>query len=159
MAEKVEKKREIAAVVEHCVIRLFPTGDPQTEMRITGVYISPGNTEQRTMPILEAVGMTTAGRATEEEVPHLLVGDVNTQSWGQPFAEWTNTQGLQELVDPDIPTFALGSPIDKMLVLPRFYAPSSFLPPGGSRLQDRADQWETPFCPAAVLEYLMFSGH
>ena len=58
VAEAVERKAHLDAVIEHCVIRLFPTEDPQTEMRVTGVYITPTNTAVLTMQQLKDVGQT-----------------------------------------------------------------------------------------------------
>ena len=159
VTEKLDRNEEIGQIIEHCVLRLSHTEDPQTEMRISGIYISPLNAELLTMEMLKAVGRTTKGQATDEDVPDLLIGDLNTRSWGQLYAEWTHSQGLQELVDPDIPTFALGSPIAKMLFLPGFYIPSSFLLPGSSRLQAASDLWEAPRFPSVVLDYPMFSDH
>ena len=157
--EAVDSVGGVEPVIEHCVIRLFPTEDPQTEMRLTGIYVSPSNTRRLTMDLLEKVGATSKGRETGEDVPHLIVGDLNTTSWEQLFAEWVGKQGLQELVGPEVPTYALGSSIDKMLFMPGFYVPSSFLPPGDSRLADQVDAWEAAYYPAAVLEYPMFSDH
>ena len=159
VAEAITEVSDLTPIVERCAIRLFPTEDHDTEMRVTGVYITPANTGNLTPQILEEVGATMKGRSTGEEAPHLIVGDLNTRSWEQMYAEWLGTQGLQELVDPDIPTFALGSSIDKILFLPGFYIPSSFLPQGGSRLRDRAEPWEAQYYPAEVVDYPMFSDH
>ena len=159
VTESVDKVPGLCGILEHCVIRLFPTEDPQTEMRLTGLYVSPSNTSQITMSMLEELGATRRGRCTGEDVPHLLIGDFNTTSWGQLFAEWVGKQGMQELVDPAIPTYALGSSIDKMLFLPGYYVPSSLLPPGSARLEDHAEKGVEPFFPAVVLDYPMFSDH
>ena len=35
---------------------------------------------------------------------------------------------MQELVDPNVPTFALGSSLDELLFAPGYYIPSTFLP-------------------------------
>ena len=131
VAETIEGLQDMAPTVERCAIRLFPTEDPETEMRVSGIYIPPSQTSSLTQQLLGEMGATTRGRATGEDVPHLLVGDLNTNSWGQLYAEWIGTQGLQELVDPEIPTFALGSSIDKILFLLGFYVPSPLLPQWG----------------------------
>ena len=83
----------------------------------------------------------------------------NTSSWKQLYAEWVGTQGWQELVDPEIPTYALGSSIDKILFLPGYYIPSSLLPPGDARFLDREALWDQPYFPAEVLDYPLFSDH
>ena len=101
---------------------------------------------------LETIGATVKGHHTKEDVPHLLVGDFNTSSWGQLFAEWVNTQGLRELVDPEVPTYAMGSAIDKMLFLPGFYIPSSLLPPGSTRLTDRSGEGEAGRGPLSFFQ-------
>ena len=149
VAEAIERKTELDKTIEHCVVRLFPAEDPRMEMRVTGVYITPSNTAGLTMHQLQAVGGTTQGYATGEETPHLLIGNLNTRSWSQLYAEWTCTQGLQELVDPDVPTFAMGSSIDKILFLPGFYIPSTFLPPGSTRFQDSIDLGVAPYYPVS----------
>ena len=87
VAETITGLPELAPTVERCAMRLFPTEDPETEMRVSGVYIPPARTGALTQNILEEVGATARGRATGEDVPHLLVGDLNTSNWGQMYAE------------------------------------------------------------------------
>ena len=157
--ERVDGHRELETVIEHCVVRMFPTEDPRTEVRITGIYISPAHTKELTLETLEKMGSTAKGVVTGEDVPHLLIGALNTSSWKQLYSEWVGTQGLHELVDPDIPTYAMGPSIDKILFLPGFYIPSSLLPPGDGRFLARETLWERPYFPAAVLDYPMFSDH
>ena len=107
-------------------------------MRIAGGYASPADTCELTMDMLESIGWTSRGKATRGEVPHLLAGDFDATSWGKLPAGWVKTQGLRQLVEPEAPTFAMGSSIDKVLFLPGFCTPPSFLSPGDSRLLDRA---------------------
>ena len=73
--------------------------------------------------------------------------------------EWTQEAGLQELVDPETPTFALGSSLDKLLFLPGRYVPSTFLTPGESRLPERDTLGDEPFFPALALGYPHLSDH
>ena len=151
--------RELLPYVEHCSVRFFPTTDPCTEMRITGVYIPPSQVSSLTIDRLMRLTPFKKGVSTGDRAPQLLAGDFNTTEWGQLYMEWTQEAGLQELVNPETPTFALGSSLDKLLFLPGYYIPSTFLPPGESRLPERDSMGEEPYYPAMVLDYPHLSDH
>ena len=128
-AERIGGREEsLGPHIEHCSARFFPTEDPSTELRITGVYIPPSQVNSLTIDSLMRLVAPTMGVATGDVVPQLLGGDFNTTEWGSPFYEWTQEAGMQELVDPEVPTFALGSSLDKFLFVPGHYVPSTFLP-------------------------------
>ena len=114
--------------IEHCVVRLFLTDDPMTEMRIMGVYIRPSKTRALTRDKLRRLSEPVISKITEDAIPLLIIGDLNITSWEQLYAEWTNEVGLHELVNPDIPAYALGSSLGKILFMPGYYIPFAFLP-------------------------------
>ena len=156
---KIAQLKGMEPEIEHCIVRLFPTDDPITEMRIVGVYIPPGKTRTLTRDKLFRLSEPVNNKHTEDTTPMLIVGDLNITSWEELYAEWINEVGLQELVDPEIPTFALGSSLDKILFMPGYYIPSTFLLPEDSRFLDRSGIWEEPYYPAEVLNYPHFSDH
>ena len=75
------------------------------------------------------------GNETGEPGPQKLGGDFDATEWTTLFTEWIQGGGRQELVDPDIPQYALGSSLGKFLFVPGFYIPSILLPPGTSRFR------------------------
>ena len=60
---------------------------------------------------------------TTERDSRILGGDFNATSWPELFYEWTQEQGIWELVDPSIPTITSGGKRDKLLLAPVLYAP------------------------------------
>ena len=158
-AERIPERQDLSPVIERCMARFYPTDDPETEIQVTGVYIPPGRVEQLTMEQLMVLREPEMSEVTQDTLPHILVGDFNVTTWRGLFSEWTQEGGMHELLHPDIPTFALGSSLDKFLFVPGYYIPSTFLPPGDSRYLDRAGLMEEPYYPGVVVEYPHLSDH
>ena len=87
----------------------------------------------------------------QDTFPHLIGGDFNVTSWQAQFAEWVQEAGAMELLDPEIPTNALGSALDKFQFVPGFYVPSTFLPPRAGGPHEEEGMLDSPYYPASVL--------
>ena len=112
--------------IEACSVILYPTDKQETVMRPTGVYISPKRTSRLTLDKLAKLSRLGAPEKQSEAQQHLLAGDFNTTSWTHLFHEWTQEEGLWELVRPEQPTNATGGRIDKCIYAPGPYIPSTF---------------------------------
>ena len=150
---------EIESIIEHCSCLFFPTASPKTVMKVTGIYIPPSKTKLLNLACIRKLSNPTQNADTQDAFPHVLAGDFNITSWGALYEEWTQESGIMELTDPEIPTFASGTALDKYLFVPGFYIPSTFLPPSVSHTGEEADLSELPYYPARVIEYTDFSNH
>ena len=65
----------------------------------------------------------------ENRPPCLIGGNLNITGRALLYEEWIQKEGILELVSPDIPTYATGSALDKLLLTPGAYIPHTFLPP------------------------------
>ena len=86
--------------IEHCSIRLFPTDDPRTEIVITGIYVSPANTNRLSLGKLLALSAPQVKRGAQTDCPHLLAA-VDLQQLSQRQLLLRHQPGLQHR--PDIP--------------------------------------------------------
>ena len=158
-ADELPKLTSLAPHIEHCSCTLFPTDDPATAIRVSGVYIPPTRGRALTMGRLQKMTAPLAASQGGDVVPHLLGGDFNITSWPGLFEEWLQEDGIWELTDPVAPTFASGSAIDKFLFVPGAYIPSTLLPSGvAGELSERGDD-EALFYPADVLMCTHMSDH
>ena len=158
-AEPYPKLPGIGAAIEHCSVLLFPTDDPRTAIIITGVYISPANTGLLSRTWIGALSAPIVREETRTDYPHLIAGDFDVTTWQSMYDEWIQESGAQELLNPETPTFALGSTLDRMLFVPGSYIPPTFLAPGDSRFQRRDGAMDTPYYPAVVIEFPRLSDH
>ena len=108
--------------VDTCSVLLYPTGQEDYAIQITGVYVPPS-----ALVTGESLRTLTApGRRAETKggmpISHLLVGDFNPNCWAENasmnYQEWAAEQGLWNLADPRLPTYVTGSSLDKMLLYP-----------------------------------------
>ena len=144
-ATKIPNTVDLTPDIEHCTARFCPTDDPDTMLQIAGVYIPPSQTSHLTMERLLQLSRSPRRADASDHAPCILAGDFNTTKWTPLFSEWLQEGGLISLVDPDVPTYALGTSIDKVLFLPGHYIPSTFLPPGEQKLDDDGGQWGDPY--------------
>ena len=143
VAETIPKNKTILPVIENCSVKLYPTTDPRTAVQITGVYISPSHTHQLRLEQLQNLNCAHIDQKLEDSPPLLLAGDFNATSWSMLYMDWLQEEGLNEMVNPEKPTYALGSAIDKFIFLPGYYVPSTFLPTEAPDLAHR-DTFEDP---------------
>ena len=95
----------------------------------------------------------------DDNPPHIIAGDFNTTSWYTLFMDWLQDDGINELVDPNKPTFALGSSIDKFLFIPGYYIPSTFSPSGMPDVPCSDFSEDPPLYPASVADRRYLSDH
>ena len=145
--------------IEHCSVLFFPTTYPCTEIRITGVYIPLSQEHSVTIDRLLRLVAPTRGVSTKDVAPQLLGGDFNTAEWSSLFYEWTQDPGMQGLVDPDVPTYAMGLSLDKFLFAPGHHIPSAFLPLADACLSGGGGLVEERHYPAAVMDYPHLRDH
>ena len=69
------------------------------------------------------------------------------------------TAGLNVLLNPELPTHASGSSIDKLLVASGHYIPSTFPPPGNSQGDGQEILSDTSDFPACVVVYPHIGDH
>ena len=100
------------------------------------------------------------GNKQEEELtPGIIGGDLNVTSWMSLYREWVQTEGMIELVNPCIPTYATGSAINKILFAPGGYMPSTFLPTKGAEWTYREARTDDQYFPASVINCTHISDH
>ena len=116
--------------IESCAVDLRPTQDPRDAIRITGVYISPNNTKNATLRMLQDCRAAVQGgkRSGDGKQTHLLIGDFNPPSWEELMMEWCGEDGLWELTNPNIPTHNAGNALDRILLMVGESIPDTFLP-------------------------------
>ena len=91
--------------------------------------------------------------------PHIMDTDFNITTWPSSFAEWTQEGEIWELLDPETPSFALGSAIDKFLFTPSHHAPSTFLPPAAMEQGAGGGDLGGTYYRAQAVNYPQLSDH
>ena len=157
--EELPRAKELAPIIEHCACRIYPTANPITAIDIIGVYIPPSGATSLSTDLLHDILLDRDGKQEEELTPCLIAGDFNTTSWGLLYEEWVQTEGMIELVDPNIPTYASGTAIDKCLFSPGRYIPSTLLPTKGLEWPEGQIGMEEHFFPATALNYTHLGDH
>ena len=123
---KLPKLQGILPTMEHCSCVLFPTDSPVTAIRVSGVYMPPSRTKDLSLTELQTLSRAVENPAVGDAYPHLIAGDFNSTSWMALFTEWTQSEGLVELLHPELPTFAMGTSIDKFVFVPGFSSRQPF---------------------------------
>ena len=147
---KQPKIPRLAPTIESCTTKIFPTENPITALRVTGVYIPPGGVATIKMETLKRLSAPGAEENTEETLPHIIGGDFNTTGWKRMYEEWLQTEGVFDLVDPQVPTYAGGTAIDKFLFVPGAYVPSTLLPTSYGAEPNPEHYVDAPHYPAEV---------
>ena len=75
------------------------------------------------------------------------------------YEEWLQAGSIMELVNPEAPTFATGSALDKFLFVPGSYIPSTFLPRSAVTELTGRETEDCPYYPADVLLCTHMSDH
>ena len=156
---KIPKIHSILPKIEHCSTKLYPTNDPETAIRLTAVYIPPPKVKLLKMEVLEKLNRPTTDPDTHSTLPHILGGDFNTTGWRRLYEEWLQKTGTMDLVNPQMPTYAGGTAIDKFLFVPGSYIPSTLLPETYWARNELDHCEDTPFYPAQVTPYTHLSDH
>ena len=159
--DKLPRLEGLDPLVEHCSCILYPTDSLVTAIRISGVYIPPSGVGDLDLRLLRRLSAPCENPAVSDAFPHLLAGDFNNTGWEAGYTEWTQEEGIIELLNPTVPTFAMGTSIDKFLFIPGFYFPSTFLPVGDPAESggEGGDGGGVPYFPASVVCYPHFSDH
>ena len=118
--------------VDVCSILLYPTGEADYQIRITGVYIPPSaKMDIEGMALITKDEAQTKG-ADGQNISHLLVGDFNPNCWrgggDEKYHEWIDEHGLWELSHPHQATFKTGSVLDKFILKLGGDIPDEWLP-------------------------------
>ena len=145
--------------LEHCAIKFYPTSDPKTALRISGLFISPKNTKRVDIGDLACISAPLRDERTDDILPHIVAGDLNVTSWQPLYREGLRQAALTELLSPEHPTLSSGSSIDKLLFPPGHYIPSTFLPSGGLLADSGGAAGEEPFFPASVVNFEHVGDH
>ena len=97
--------------------------------------------------------------STGERPSHIVAGDLNFMVRLSSYAEWLHEEGLMELTDPDRPTFATGSTLDKFILQPGSYVPPSLLPSPPSTMHEGIHEEDTLQYPGTVVDCSHISDH
>ena len=71
---------EIQEDIEHCACLFFPTPNPKTALRVTGIYIPPPKIKTLTMQRLCSLSAPVTNEVTGDAFPHIMTGDFNATS-------------------------------------------------------------------------------
>ena len=92
-------------------------------------------------------------------LPQISGGDFNVTGWSTLYEEWLQEVGAMDLVNPQVPTYAGGTALDKFIFIPGEYIPSTLLPDSPGPRQELDQDTDEPFYPAQVIPYTDLSGH
>ena len=110
--------------IEHFSTTLFPNHNYEQALVIVGVYRPPDNKHPAYEKALEEVlSSQKADRKTT-----IIAGDLNINSWGKEYHEWTEKEDLWTLANPLIATHRSGTTDDTMLMAVGDYIPDGVLP-------------------------------
>ena len=145
--------------VEHCTVSLYLSNQEAKSVRLTGMYIPSTSTPAIKRKCIETI--TTMGQegGTEEKPSHIIAGDLTVMVWWSSYTEWLHEEGIMELTNPERPTFATGSTLDKFLLTPGTYVPPSLLPSPPGTLQEGLRDGEALQYPGAVVDCSHISDH
>ena len=156
---KIPRTPRLSPIVEHCSTKIFPTNDLATTICITAIYIPPRQSKSLKMDTLKKLSNPTVDPDTKTILPHILGGDLNVTGWTMLYEEWLQEAGAMDLVNPQVPTYAGGTAIDKFIFLPGAYIPSTLLPASPGPRQEQDQETDEPFYPAQVIPYTDLSDH
>ena len=125
---KLPRNLRLAPTFELRHTKLYPTKDPITAICISAVYLPPRGAKKIKMDMLHKLSEAVVDKDTNAVLPHIFAGDFNTTGWQRLYEEWLQEQGIMDLMNPQVPTYAGGSAIDKFLFMPGEYIPSTLLP-------------------------------
>ena len=95
-AEELPEVAGLPPHLEHCSAKSYPTADPRSAMRISGLYVSPTNTKRLVLSDLERISTPLHDAYTQDAMPHIIAGDLNTTGWPDLYEEWLQTAALNE---------------------------------------------------------------
>ena len=78
---------------------------------------------------------------TEQKNKTLIIGDLNINSWGREYTEWTTSEDWRALANPRMPTHRSGARDDTILVAVEDYMPEGF-PPGEAETEKDMEKAE-----------------
>ena len=131
---KIPRIRGMGSLIEHCSCKLYLKDSPVPAIRVSGVYIPPSKTKDLDLALMMKLSDPIEAPAAGDFPPHLMAGDSNTTNWDTQNLYQAQGGGIIDHLDPDLPTYALGTSIDEILCVPGFHFPSALLPP--STLQE-----------------------
>ena len=160
VADELPKLTGLLPHVEHCSCMLYPTEDAATATRVSGVYIPPPRVGRKvTLGRLRKLSAPTFDDCAGDVAPHLLGGDFNPTNWMPMYEEWLRAGSIMELVNPEAPSFATGSALDRFLFAPGSYIPSTFLPQSAVSELTAEEADDCPSYPADVPLCTHMSDH
>ena len=159
-SEVAYSQQSDSEIVEACAIYLYPPGGAVSRIKITGIYISPDNTKELTLETLQRLSALNTETGESVLMPHLMIGDLNTTSWGDLFDEWCGEMSLWLISDPEVPTHNGGGVLDRILFFPGDYMPAAVFPMGDYRQDEEDDRRRGDLhYPALVFPELALSDH
>ena len=151
--------------INACSMLVYPTGDEDYALRITGVYLPPPPTLTVEPYMLDSLTEreSQTNYATGGMVSHLIVGDFNQHSWkggsDSLYQEWMAETGMWELSDPSMATHQQGSALDKFLMLPGRDIPENLLPWGMTVGDEAEDGLAEEYYPAYTYPFRCIADH
>ena len=124
------------------------------------MYISPANTRGLTLEALQRLTLLKEETKESALLPHLIMGDLNTTSWGELFDEWCGERSLRLISDPNAPTHKGEGVLDRILFYPGGYMPAAVFPQGEFRREDADERNRGDLhSPATVFPELALCDH
>ena len=144
--------------IEICTIKLYPLYDAGSALLVSGVYCPPKLTSQIDLGCLCEYSRMIVDDATQVELSHIMTGDYNTTSWLDTFNEWCLEEGGWLLSNPSVPTRSTGTVIDRAILFPGHYIPSTFIQRDAEEEVD-PDPLGSSYYPAHVAPEMAVADH
>ena len=151
--------------INACSMLVYPTGEEDYAIRITGVYLPPPPTVTVEPSMLDSLTEKESQTeyATGGTISHLIVGDFNQNSWkggnDSLYHEWITEAGMWELSDPSKATHQQGSALDKFLLLPGRDIPENLLPWGMATGEEMEEGLPGEYYPAYTYPFRCIADH
>ena len=166
VAHKVLPKDERPSLhINACSLLLYPTGEEDYALKVTGVYLPPPPTltvEPHMLSFLTDLEQQEVYQ-TGGNISHLIVGDFNQHSWkggnDSLYHEWIAETGMWELSDPAKATHQQGSALDKYLLLPGRDIPENLLPWGVDQGDEVIEDLSEEYYPAYTFPFRCIADH
>ena len=145
--------------IEHCSIRLYLSNQNAEALYVSGVYVPPSGSGGLKRRRFEDLCCEIHKESGSPALSHLIAGDFNITNWDQQYHEWLHESHIAELINPDAPTFATGSALDKFLFQTRGFVPASLLPSQPTQAVNEMKDPQPAFYPGEVVDYTHISDH
>ena len=87
-ADELPRLWTLAPLAEQFRLGICPTASPGTAMHITAIFAPPSTAGRLTTGLLLKISADARDPVTGDSLPHIIGGDFEATSCGQPFGEW-----------------------------------------------------------------------